>query len=303
MAILDMARFFSVAPNHPAAKTIRENLTVLLLPMVNPDGAERFQRRTAQMIDMNRDALSLVTPEARTLKQVHRHHKPDFAFNLHDQDPRYTVGTTKKVTAISLLAPASDEAKSDTPTRLRAKHLVALLADVLAQFIPGHVAKYDDTFEPRAFGDNVQQWGSSTVLVESGGWPNDPHKMFLRKLNFVGLVTSLYAIATGTYEQSNRSTYEQLPFNAKLMVDLLLRNALLAANSSTPPARVDVGINYEEQKNGNQTVRVGKIVELGDLSPFIAYRTVDLEGKPVDGAVIGLDRILTEREIESLIGR
>ncbi|HWP81857.1 MAG TPA: M14 family zinc carboxypeptidase [Bacteroidota bacterium] len=303
MAILDMVRFFSVAPNHPAAKAIRENLTLLMLPMLNPDGAERFQRRTVQMIDMNRDALALVTPEAKILKQVHQHYKPDFAFNLHDQDPRYTVGTTKKVTAIALLAPASDEAKTDTPSRLRAKHLAALFADVMAQFIPGHVAKYDDTFEPRAFGDNVQMWGSSTILVESGGWPNDPEKMFLRKLNFVGLIVSLYAIATGAYEQSDRLSYERLPYNMKLMCDLLIRNAQLSFSSTIPSVRVDIGINYEEELRGGDVVRVGKIVEIGDLSPFIAYRVVDLGGKPVDGSTIGLERALTLPELESLINR
>ena len=80
--------------------------------MLNPDGAERFTRRTAQLIDLNRDALALETPEARILKETCNKYQPEYGFNLHDQDPRLTVGTTKKITAIALLAPSTDESRT-----------------------------------------------------------------------------------------------------------------------------------------------------------------------------------------------
>jgi len=54
--------------------------------MLNPDGAERFTRRTAQMIDMNRDASALATPEAKILKSTHDMYQPEYGFNLHDQE-------------------------------------------------------------------------------------------------------------------------------------------------------------------------------------------------------------------------
>ena len=44
---------------------ILSSLTLYIVPMLNPDGAARFQRRNAQQIDVNRDALSLQTPEGR----------------------------------------------------------------------------------------------------------------------------------------------------------------------------------------------------------------------------------------------
>ena len=49
--------------------------------MLNPDGAERFQRRNAQSIDINRDALRLQTPEGRTLKAVRDRFQPRIGFN------------------------------------------------------------------------------------------------------------------------------------------------------------------------------------------------------------------------------
>ena len=224
MALLDMLNFFARAEDHAVSRTILDALTLLIIPMANPDGAERFQRRTAQSIDMNRDALTLETPEAHILKETRDAYQPHFGFNLHDQDPRYTVGNSKNVSAVALLAPAFDESRSDNDIRLAAKKVASVFASAMQEFIPGHVSKYDDAFEPRAFGDNIQKWGTSTVLVESGGWPDDREKMFVRKLNYVGLLASLHAIATGTYQQAKLIAYEGLPFNTKYLYDVILRD-------------------------------------------------------------------------------
>lgn len=298
MALLDMLSFFASDPSHPAVRAISEQLTLLIIPMLNPDGAERFQRRTAQMIDMNRDALTLATPEARILKNVHEQYKPAFAFNLHDQDPRFTVGITRKIAALSLLAPAADEAKSDSPIRVRAKRVASLFAEMMEMFIPGHVARYDDTFEPRAFGDNVQKWGSSTILVESGGWSNDREKFFLRKLNFVGLTAALYAIATAEFENANTAAYERLPFNTEGMFDLIVRNVLFKASDSVPALRVDIAINYEEEMSDTLGLQLfGRLVDLGDLSTFIAFEEIDGNFLTCDSSQISLDRRLTSEEL------
>ena len=37
---------------------------------------------------------------------------------------------------------------------------------------PGQVGRYDDSFEVRAFGDNLVRWGTPTVLIETGPWPS-----------------------------------------------------------------------------------------------------------------------------------
>jgi len=295
MALVDILNFFAQEPNHRVTKTLREQLTLLILPMLNPDGAERFQRRTAHGIDMNRDAIRLQTPEARILKTTQEAYKPEFGFNLHDQDPRYTAGASKNVTAIALLAPSVDEQKSETPGVRRAKHVVATFAGVMNLFISGHLARYDDTFEPRAFGDNVQKWGTSTVLVESGGWKNDREKMFLRKLNFTGILTSLYAITTGAYQEAKLESYEQLPFNGKNLYDVIIRRAQVQLNANAPAVTVDIGINVEEQKeSASGTIHlVGKIVDIGDLSSFGAFEELDGTAMPIlTGEQVHLEKVL-----------
>ena len=182
-------------------------VTFRVIPMLNPDGAERVQRYTAVNIDMNRDARMLATPEACILKECRRKYTPAFGFNLHDQRRELGGQLGCAVTAISLLAPALDERRSIPAVRVRAMRLGAFVARILKQFVQGHIATYDDTYESRAFGDNMQSWGTSTLLIESGHWPQDAEKLFIRKLNYVVLLSSLWAIGNGSYQDVELDHY------------------------------------------------------------------------------------------------
>ena len=303
MALMDILRFISREPQHPVTQTINRALKIAIIPMLNPDGAERFQRRTAQEIDMNRDALSLETPEAKLLKDVRERLQPRFGFNLHDQDPRYTVGNTKKVSAIALLAPAFDDGLSDNHVRLAAKQVASVFALVMQEFISGHVSKYDDSFEPRAFGDNIQRWGTSTVLIESGGWPNDREKMFIRKLNAVGLLAALFSIASESYVGTPTGVYEQLPFGTKYLYDIILRGARLQSSTKAPPVKADIGINIDERVNKvtGAVELIGTITDIGDLSVYGAFRDVPMNGAMLPSEVIQIEQELTIAEVERLI--
>ncbi|MEK6650656.1 MAG: M14 family zinc carboxypeptidase [Bacteroidota bacterium] len=304
MAMADMMALFRSHPDHPAVRLIRDRLTVLMIPMLNPDGAERFTRRTAQRIDMNRDALRLESPEARTLKSVRDQFAPEFGFNLHDQDPRYTVGFTRRMTGIALLAPPVDESRTDNEVRKRAKHVAAGIAVTLHELIPGAIAKWDDAFEPRAFGDNIQRWGTSTVLIESGGWPGDKEKMHLRKMNFVALVEALRLIADGSWSTTPLDAYESLPFNMKLGCDILITNAQIRPSLAAPPARVDVAVNVDEtSENGEPTTVKATIIDVGDLSLFTGYEVIDAKGAEVDSLLVKVDKVLTPEQLKSLIPR
>jgi len=304
MALVDLLHFFSNEPNHPVAQTVLKNLTLLMIPMINPDGAERFQRRTAQSVDMNRDAMRLATPEARLLKSVRDRYEPEFGFNLHDQDPRYTVGQSKKVAAIALLAPAMDEEKSDNIGRRKAKQVSARITEALNRFIPGHVTRYDDTFEPRAFGDNVQKWGTSTILIESGGWYGDPEKMHLRKANFIALLSAMMSIAKKEYENADVSLYETLPFNGKNMYDIILRGATFHSSQSVAAVTVDIGINIEEERDSTgQFIPMAKIVDMGDLSTMAAYQDVDCSRITFDSIDVELEKSMPKQALDELLNR
>ncbi|MCB0617058.1 MAG: hypothetical protein KDC75_27265, partial [Phaeodactylibacter sp.] len=181
MALLDIFNFFSASDGFDdLRRRLLNELTLYFIPMLNPDGAEKFKRRNAIDIDLNRDALRLQCPEARLLKKVRDETQAQWGFNLHDQSRYYGAGYDNATASISFLAPAYNLNKDINEVRGNAMQLIALLNQSLQEFIPDKVARYDDEFEPRAFGDNIQKWGTSTILIESGGLADDPEKQELR---------------------------------------------------------------------------------------------------------------------------
>ena len=272
MALADILHFLAAADDDPLRARLRRSLSITFVPMLNPDGAARFRRENALGIDVNRDARRLATPEARALKAVRDRVRPDFGFNLHDQSARTLAGEDGLQAAIALLAPAADAERSYGAVRSRARRLAAVIAGGLAREIPGRVAKYDDTFEPRAFGDLMQQWGTSTVLIESGALPDDPEKQRLRALNVAAILGALDAIATRSYERADPDTYERLPFNARVAWDVLVRGGRLALGGRAWDA--DVALTYDDP-----VARTGpRLRDVGDLGRGEAVDTLDASG-------------------------
>ena len=111
MAIFDILNFLTSQEDYfqDFRKEILENMELHFVPMLNPDGAERFVRRTAQGIDMNRDALALQCPESKLLKGLVVDLQPEFSFNLHDQNIRYSAGNSSEQATISFLATAYNQ--------------------------------------------------------------------------------------------------------------------------------------------------------------------------------------------------
>jgi hypothetical protein len=148
----------------------------------------------------------------------------------------------------------------------------------LSNYIPGYIAKYSDEFEPRAFGDNFQKWGTSTILIESGGWKDDPEKQQIRKMNFIGILSALKSIADESYKEEPNSTYDSIPFNDKFIMDLLLKNLAYKCGDTTQI--IDIGINRDEvnKAGAKDFYYKSKIEDVGDLSVFYGYDELDLTG-------------------------
>jgi len=265
----------------PGGEAILDRLTLLVVPMLNPDGAERYVRRNAQGIDVNRDALALATPEGRVLKAIRDRHAPEIGFNLHDQDRRTTVGDTGVLASIALLAVSGDPQGTLTPGRARAKRVASLVARTLSTYVPGGVARYDEDWNPRAFGDNVTAWGTPVVLIESGGAPPGRPLTDLTRLDYVALLVLLDALARDDAAGEDPAVYEGLKRNADgLFVDVLVSGGRVAQPTAPVPYRADVGFDVEagdrESVCGARPRRpASRVREVGDGRLLTAARRVD----------------------------
>ncbi|WP_241046552.1 M14 family zinc carboxypeptidase [Pseudoxanthomonas sp. LH2527] len=273
MALADLFRFLGEHPDDPRVKALQANTTLHVFPIVNPDGAARFQRRNAQGIDLNRDARMLATPEARTLKSLFDQVKPMYGFNLHDQRVGYRAGDSDRGTAIALLSPPYNHAADVNDVRTRAIEVAGVIRIALEPYLAGHIARWDETFDPRAFGDLTTQWGASTVLIEAGGIEGDVQKQRLRKLYFLGLVAALDSIATGSHAGVPHALYRDLPENGDVWPDLVLRGGTLAV-PGRPPMRADLLVNFRNPL----TETDGAIADVGDLGTKKARRSIDARG-------------------------
>src|SRR5690606_36940056 len=134
---------------------------------------------------------------------------------------------------------------------------------------------FDDEYEVRAFGDNFQAAGTSTILIEAGGYPHDPEKQYLRKIVFMAILKGLTSIASGTFKEKSTEEYLRIPENKLLHFEYILRNAELYFTQS--PYRVDIGISLKEKLDETQrsTSRSYLIEDIGDLSGRFAYHDID----------------------------
>ncbi len=277
-AIFDILHFLTANDNNDEfRKGILEELTLYFVPMLNPDGAERFTRENALGIDINRDALALSSPESKILKSIRDKTNADYGFNLHDQSPYYSAGDNNKPASISFLASSFNQAKDINNKRKSAMRTIVAMNRMLQTEIKGMVATYNDDFMPNAFGDNIAKWGTSVILIESGSFSNqDIERQIIRKLNYLSILTALHSIATKQNMQIDYKEYFNIPTNKKdKFFNIILRNVKQKCNNYQ--YTTDIGIRqttvyYEKE---NTYINKHYIAQIGDLSFYYGYLDID----------------------------
>ncbi|RZK05396.1 MAG: hypothetical protein EOO46_15905 [Flavobacterium sp.] len=276
MALFDLFNFLSANDQfNPLRNRLLHQLELHIVPMLNPDGAQIWTRRNSMNIDLNRDAKNLATPEARALMDLGKRLNPTFGFNLHDQSTLYAAGKhTKNPATISFLAPAYNTAKDMNAVRTKAVHVIASINKAIQTKIPNQVAKYNDTHDSTCFGDTFQGLGISTILIESGGYQDDPDKQFIRKINFYGLLSALEAIASESYLNENAESYWTLPTNYRNLHDVIVRKLRLQHTTT------DLAINRVQRPSTDFLTMdyAGTVAKVGGLDSAYSYQEIDASG-------------------------
>lgn len=275
-SLVDMLAFLQNNRDKLAwVKKLENTVTIRAVPMLNPDGAELFQRRNLQGIDINRDAVNLQTPEGQLLKKLRDEWQPEIGFNLHNQNPMTTVGATNKQASISLLAVSGDpEGKSDAG-HLRSKRISVVMLEALNNFIKGHIGRYDDEYNPRAFGDRISEWGTPVILVETGAL-HGKDELYLVKMNFVAYLAALQSVATGSEKKADPKIYDALPFNSSgNLYNVIFRKAnIVNFGEKDEPFISDVGLNAQRRRADEN--RPTFVQDIGDLSIYTGLDEYDV---------------------------
>lgn len=260
-AVLD---FFNWIENPGSQTDLRDALigscTLCVIPMLNPDGAERYTRLDSRGIDLNRDVLDRKAPESSILRELLKNFDPDYCFNMHDQRTIFSVGSPPQTATLSFLAPSEDKERSVTPGRIRTMEVIAAMYESLKDVLTGRMGRYTDEFYPAATGDNFQRMGYSTILVESGHFPGDYQRRQTRKFTFLALISGLVYISGD--RQEDYKIYFEIPDNEKRYLDRIVKNVRIGKE------RGDLGVYFKERLVGDQVQFAPKLDCFDDLSGF-----------------------------------
>lgn len=133
-----------LASGAPQARLIRDNLTVLVIPMYNPDGAEANVRgsTTPLRIDLNRDWENFAQPESIAFWRLWRDFAPALALDLHHMGQAPVVNGTDQLNQFQIGARSIDPARMSTEQWLTNRKMAMVSVDALERYGLAHVAHY-----------------------------------------------------------------------------------------------------------------------------------------------------------------
>lgn len=257
------------------ANKLLNTFTFCCIPILNPDGAALYTRENANKIDLNRDSLNLTQPESNVLRETFESFKPHYCFNLHDQRTIFGVGSTGKPATLSFLAPSYNEEREINESRLKAINLIAGINDVLQQYIPGQVGRFDDSFNINCIGDTFQYLGVPTVLFEAGHFPNDYQREETRKYVFMALVSSFTILSENDIVSNGINKYLNISQNKVVFYDLMYKN--IKINYDGIEKITNFAAQYKEELVDGQICFNACISQIGDLENHFGHIEYDAE--------------------------
>ncbi|MRX74398.1 carboxypeptidase [Bacillus lacus] len=215
-------------------KELLENVNILILPMLNADGAmgdvnfpldnymasgRHLTRFNAERLDLNRDHVNKAAPETKALHlNVLGKYNIDYMIDFHHQ------GTQEdyfgKLTSGSVLTPQHPSVDSEVV--LGSRKLASVLLNDINSKGWGFVLKYDEPSANVNVASNAMalQYGISVILFEMRGMADhsyEPYVLgqksngYLIKQAYTAIDATSKAIADGSIITADPSVYDNLP--------------------------------------------------------------------------------------------
>ena len=258
------------------AKQLLKAFTFCCIPMLNPDGASLYTRENSNKVDLNRDSQNLSQPESKVLRAIFEDFAPDYCFNLHDQRTIFGVSDTGKPATLSFLAPSYNEEREINESRLKAINLIAGINDVLQEYLPNQIGRFDDSFNINCIGDTFQYLGVPTLLFEAGHFQGDYQREETRKYVFMALVSSFTILSENDIVSNGIDKYLNIPQNKVVFYDFMYKN--IKINYDGIEIITNFASQYKEELIENQICFNAYIVQVGELENHFGHFEYDAKG-------------------------
>ncbi|WP_368505292.1 M14 family zinc carboxypeptidase [Alkalihalophilus sp. As8PL] len=220
--------------NNRKKNEMLENVNILIVPMLNADGAmgdvnfsldnymasgRNLTRFNADRLDLNRDHVNKVAPETRALHEnVLQKYDVDYMIDFHHQ------GTQEdyygKLTSGAVLTPQHPEVNPEVVTN--SKKLATTLLEGVGSKGWAHILKFDEPSENPNVASNAMalQYDISVILFEMRGMADHSYEPFvlgqksngyLIKQAFEAMDSTAKAIADGSINTADPAVYDNLP--------------------------------------------------------------------------------------------
>ncbi|GGG48587.1 M14 family zinc carboxypeptidase [Bizionia arctica] len=275
-ALFDICNVF-VKDSSVSIQQILKNCTLVIVPILNPDGAKRYTRLNANDIDLNRDAKNLSQPESQVLRGLFDEIKPDYCFNLHGQRTIFGAGNNANSAILSFLSPAQDETCAVTETRKKAMEVIVATNNLLHTQIPNQIGIYDDAYNGNCVGDTFQSLNCPTILFEAGHFKNDYNREVTRFYMFQAILFSIDYISKNKVDGVAYEAYLGIPQNCKNHFDIIIRDAKMLISNEY--AIFDVAVQYQEVLKDNKIEFIPMVEKIGDLKTYFGHKEIFADGE------------------------
>lgn len=216
-------------------KGVTDNVNVLIVPMLNPDGAmgdvdfsledyvasgdRNLTRLNAVGVDLNRDHVDKIQPETKALHEnVMSKYNIDYMIDLHHQGANSE--RDGKLVSGSILYPTTPNA--DPAVVEGSKKLGAIVFDAIDSKGWGHLGKYrGGDAETISRNGIAVEYGISTLLFEMRGMSDHYYESYvlgqksngyLIKQTITTLESTVRAIADGSIDEADTSFWDTLAY-------------------------------------------------------------------------------------------
>lgn len=255
---------------------IKENFTLLIVPIANPDGAQAYTRVNANEVDLNRNSVELSEPESVLLRKLFDEFQPDYCYNLHDQRTIFAAGDTSNPATVSFLAPSYNETCEYNEVRLNAVDVIVAMNLVLQKYIPNQVGRFDDAFNINCIGDQFTSLKVPTILFEAGHFQEDYQREETRKYIFIALLSSFEFLLSKQKISDSLIKYLNIPQNKANFADIVCRNFKIKLDSLN--FITNFAIQFKEVLVNNSIFFEAYIVGVSEKLYTIGHKEFNGEG-------------------------